>query len=88
MNITNIELQNIPSNVEGMHMIAVMGHAGDGWRVYEAAVQMPRYDSDNPLVWEEAKRWAANFAAAHGHKLSKQKARKYFIFSDDLVFAP
>ena len=88
MKITNIELQYIPSNVEHMHMVAVMGSAGDGWRVYEAAVQMPPYDSDNPEIWEGAKQWAASFAAAHGNKLSKQQARKYFIFPDDFVFAP
>ena len=91
MEITNVELQNIPSDIEGLHLVAVLGHSPDGWRCYEAAVVMPSMlDPNFETKWKPAVERASQYAAANGNKLSPENARRYFHFPKAIAdnFAP
>ena len=88
MEINNIELQNIPSVIEGLHLVAVIGRSPDGWRCYEAAVVMPSMlDPDFEAKWGPAKKAAAAYTMRYGNKLTAQQATRYFPSATALPFA-
>ena len=84
MEIKSVEVQAIPCPIPGIHLVAVLGKAPDGWRCYEAAYLFPSPVDD---TWATVRESAVAFTLLQGRKIPPEQARKYFMFSDDLKFA-
>ena len=81
--LREIETQGCASPIAGLTRVAVLTWAPDGYRVYEGFHALRTGEH-----WEEDKAAAVAWTRAHGNKLSRQEARRYFNLSDDMRFAP
>lgn len=79
--IKSIETQGCASPVPGLTRVALLTHAPDGWRVYEAFCPL-RLDH-----WEEDKAEAVAWTKLYGNKLSREEAGRYFRITADMTFA-
>lgn len=82
MNIVDITLQNLPTkSIPDMHLIVVLTqdeHIGK-YRAYIGGVDMPPFmGKDSEALWDAVKDENASYVAAHGNKLSWERASIYF----------
>ena len=80
--IQNVETQGCASPIYGLTRVAVLCHAPDGWRAYEAMHVLR-----SGYHWDHDKAEAVEWTRAHGNKLTHEQARRYFHITPDMEFA-
>ena len=77
-----VETQGARSPIPHLTRVAVLSHAPDGWRCYEAFCVLHPGDK-----WEEDKAAAVAWTRAYGNKLTPEQAKRYFNITSDMEFA-
>ena len=81
--IRGVETQCCASPINCLTRVAVLLQGPDGWRCYESFHVLNAGD-----MWEDNKARAVEWTRLHGNKLPPEQAKRYFLITPDMKFAP